>query len=333
MTENITFRYLTPIFSHNRSANFEHSGQYKDASYNISLKGYDIPLEDMLRELLEHGNETAVENLQDINCSERFSPSSTNVFLVIDVVQPLTEERRISTNSQESLDIFEKIITSLRLHIKYGLLYEYTYIFNFFPSSGERHNYSRFCSSTLPIAIFKLLGNNNSFLLTEDENSCKITFQNLLDKQWDETKTPDKLLQLALEYHRLSFTLERVDHAFLILMVVFEALFKKEGERNANNAADRIAKLLATVQSESSLIKDVFYDHPQTAFSKIRNAIAHGDSNLDRTTVENQYPELYKYITKAIIKLINIPNGKIGTNYYDDLEKYIDEEFSKLKQS
>ena len=40
-----------------------------------------------------------------------------------------------------------------------------------------------------------------------------------------------------MEYHRLAFTLERVEHAFLILMVAFEAMFKKKDEDNASRAA------------------------------------------------------------------------------------------------
>jgi len=43
----------------------------------------------MLFELLNYGNEDAIRKLQDIDYSERFSPFSTNLFLVIDVVQPL----------------------------------------------------------------------------------------------------------------------------------------------------------------------------------------------------------------------------------------------------
>ena len=60
----------------------------------------------------------------------------------------------------------------------------------------------------------------------------------------DDNATSDKVLRLAMEYHRLSFTLERVEHAFLILMVAFEAMFKKEGRSNASRAAQRIGRLL-----------------------------------------------------------------------------------------
>jgi streptomycin 6-kinase len=183
------------------------------------------------------------------------------------------------------------------------------------------------------VAKFRLLGDDSSILLTEEENSCRITFQRLLDKHWNETKTYDKLLKLALEYHRLSFTLERADHAFLILMVVFEALFKKENDKSINNAADRIAKLLATVQTELKPIRKAFLNRPSTAFLLIRNGIAHGDPTLDRAIVRNHYIELYGYITKAIIKLINIPDSTIGANYYDDLEQYISTEFFKLNRS
>ncbi|MBW4544087.1 MAG: hypothetical protein KME25_06550 [Symplocastrum torsivum CPER-KK1] len=344
MVENITFRYVTPIFNHNPFVNFKHSGQYKDASYTINLKAYDSS---ELIELLKYGNNATKRKLQNIGESYRFSPSFTNVFLAVDIIQPLTKLREISSNTEESRDIFHEIVSALRLHTTRGLFFDYTYIFSSipFPEStpdtrpaiirelaGEVTNYSTLYSLTIPLS-HGALGYGKSALPTQEHEPAKLTFQRLLYKEWDEANTFDKLLKLALEYHRLSFTLERVDHAFLILMVVFEALFKKEDENNINNAATRIAQFMATVQKDMKPIRKAFLSRPVTSFLTIRNGIAHGDPTLDKVIVEAQYLELYRYITEAIIKLIKIPDNAIGTNYYDDLEKHINEEFFKLKLS
>ena len=40
-------------------------------------------------------------------------------------------------------------------------------------------------------------------------------------------------------------------------------------------------------------------------FGRLRNKIAHGNDDLDATIVEERYPLLYGYVTKAIIKQVN----------------------------
>ncbi len=305
MVESITFRYLTPIFRYSHLTDFEHSGEYKEARYTIALKGYnsrripEIEEGNILNELLKYGNEPAIKNLQSLHISRQIFPNIADAFLVVDVMQPLTDDRVLDANSWEAIDIFNQFITALRLHTTQGLLYEYTYIFCSHPYpepspdnrpafiqelARETVNYTVQASGINP---FGTLRHGVSSLPDEEHEPCRVTFQHLLNKQWDETDTFDKVLKLALEYHRLSFTLERFDHAFLILMVVFEALFKHEKEKNANDAANRIAGLLATIQSDFEPVKDAFYNRSGTAFSGIKNCIAHGDPTLDKTQVED----------------------------------------------
>ncbi|MCP4273609.1 MAG: hypothetical protein GY781_16905 [Gammaproteobacteria bacterium] len=352
MTGKVIFRYLTPVFNQSQFVEFEHSGHYKDATFSISLKGYgddpspNILPEHDLNELLKYGSDGTLKNLWQMHRSERFFPPLTNVVLVVDVIQPLIDDREVASNTRESSIIFESIISALRLHASKGLAYEYSYIFRSPPicstpldelpevirmMAKESPGCASFRPHTIPVLSSRSrLGSGLSVLRTDQYDDCRKTFHKLLEKEWDDTDTFDKVLQLALEYHRTSFTLENIDHAFLVLMVLFEALFKKESEGNAGRAAGRIAKLLALVKGDKGQIKQEFFDHPTDAFSKIRNKIAHGNPDLDYIMVKEKYLELYNYITKAIIDLLNLQNGIIGMDYYNDLNSYVETRFSSL---
>ncbi|HEY9301376.1 MAG TPA: hypothetical protein VIQ31_34440, partial [Phormidium sp.] len=193
----------------------------------------------------------------------------------------------------------------------------------------ERANYVNGNFSTVPL-MWGVMRNGEADLPTHKHDLCKTTFQILLNKEWDYTKTFDKVLKLALEYYRISFNLERVEQAFLILIVSFEALFKKNQTEVNSKPADRIGKLLATVKKgKKKIIKD-FLD-TENCLTKIGNSIRHGDPTLDETLVEKEYPNLHKYITDAIIELLKIPDETLGENYYDELDKYLEERFSNLE--
>ncbi len=352
MNDKVIFRYLTPIFNQSHFLDFEHTGHYKDATFSIRLKGYggdpspNILPENDLNELFKYGSDGTIKNLWQMHRSKRFFPPIANVMLVVDVIQPLIDDREVASNTRESSIVFESIVSALRLHASKGLAYDNSYIFRSPPvpstpldelpevirvMAKESSGCGSFRPHTIPVLSSRSrLGSGLSVLHTDQYDDCRKTFHKLLEKEWNDTNTFDKVLQLALEYHRTSFTLENNDHAFLVLMVAFEALFKKESERNAGRAAARIAKLLASVKSDKGQIKQDFFDHTTDAFSKIRNEIAHGNPNLDYTMVKEKYSELYNYITKAIINLLNLQTGTIGLDYYNDLNSYVENRFSFL---
>jgi len=350
MSENMVFRYLTPVFEQSYFVDFEHTGRYEDATYSVSLKGYrtdpsldTLPLDD-LKELLKYGSEGTLRNLRDMDWSLRFIPPYTNVVLVVDVTQPLTDERKVAGNTRESGEVFRSVVSALRLHMSRGLAYEYTYQFRWphidprspdeLPEEIQRiAKESPGCAVRRPHTIpvqFSPLGSRLSVLRADQYDDCQATIEKLLEKKWDDTDTFDKILQLALEYHKTSLTLENTEHAFLILMVAFEALFKKKSERNAGRAAGRIAKLLASAENDNEQIKRDFFDDSPETFCNIRNDIAHGDPNLDHAIVKARFPKLYRYASNAIIALLNLPNGTIGADYYDDLSTYVDSRFAVL---
>lgn len=351
LSERITFRYLTPVFNYNSAINFECSGSYKDVTYSISLKRYAMK-KDRFNPIFKYANEIAIEELRDnIGDTNLYIPSYTEVFLIVDVQQPFTVETERSVSTLTSYHIFEQILNALRLHTTTRLLHERYYIFRSPPfielkqpscyksetmnqeliikHGEERANYVGINLNTVPL-MWGVMKNGEADLLTHEHDLCKKTFQILLNKEWDYTRTSDKVIKLALDYYRISFNLERVEQAFLILIVSFEALFKKNQTEVNSKPADRIGKLLSTVQKGKKKISKDFFGTGK-CLSKIGNSIRHGDPTLDETLVEKEYPNLYRYITAAIIELLKIPDEILGENYYEELDEYLEERYSKLE--
>ncbi len=267
--------------------------------------------------------------------------TSYKCVLVVDVIQPLTDERKVAGNTKEASIVFQSIVSALRLHSSKGLAYEYTYQFRSPPISStsldelpevikmlakESPGCTILRPHTVP-ALFSPLGRGLSVLREDQYDDCRSTFHKLLKKEWNDTDTFDKVLQLALEYHRTSFALENIEHAFLILVVALEALFKKKDEK-LPAATARITKLLASNRDDKRLMNNHF-----KYISDIRDDIAHGDPNLDYAMVKEYFPKLYHHITNAIIALLNLPNGTIDAAYYDDLTRYVDNRSSTLPQN
>jgi hypothetical protein len=333
--ENITFRSLTPIFKFTLGDNSEflHSGTFKDASYSISLRKY-AEGKPGFDELMRYADEISHEKLRSIHLAPPPLHGVADYFLVVDVTQSLTEDLRVNINPYESVHISNKVLDALRLHSSKGLLYCNTYLFRFphHPQGGQATS-----SPLINQFVFSHLGTGLSVLYDSEFENCLTTFDILVNKKWDNNIVFDRILSFALRYHQIIFNLEAVEHAFLILMVIFESLFKDDSENNASNAANRISRLLSIKKNDYNKIRDDFNDNDRSTdpFCHIRNKIVHGDPTLDTKTIKSKYPALYQYITKAIIKLISLPDGTIDhtKNYYEEINNFVDEQFSALPAS
>ncbi|MGA9351384.1 MAG: hypothetical protein WBW48_21610 [Anaerolineae bacterium] len=335
--EEITFRIITPIFcfrlEHDDSA-FLHSGKFSDGrscAYNISLRQYERD-EAALDELLKYADEDTSASLRrSIRSYGGFV--TTDYFLVVDATYPFTEDLKRVGGSHESRHIHETILDSLRLHSCYA--YHLSYHFRSHPlaRTGRRK-----CGRSSPIDrhyILSYIVDEPPVLPDSEFDSCRSVFDVLLNKQWNDNVALDKLLRLALRYHKLTFNLHSAEHRFLLLMIVCDALFKKESERNASQAARRISRLLSTTQSDQKRIQREFFGNAPNTFYRLRNAVAHGDPDLDREVVRSKYWTLYHYVTRAIRKLVLIPDGEIDhrKNYYDEVSRQIDARFQRLPVS
>jgi len=328
MTE-ITFRSITPVHNfafEQDDIQFLHSGNYKSATYSASLKKYERTTAGF-HELMRGADEWAREHLVLMYTGAE----GASYYLVVDIAQPLGDGLKVPGNTFESMRIPNVMIDTLRLHSSKGLLVEQTYQFQL------QNSEDMFTSWSMPSQYtFGHLGFPNPSVLPISEfDRCRQTFDTLLRKVWNDNFTFDRLLKMALEYHKATFSLVAVEHSFLLLMVVFEALFKNKTESNASQAAVRIAKLLSESQNHRGGIQKTFFDNNPHSFCNIRNDIAHGDPNLDLQVVKLKYPMLYQYITKAMLQLVVIPDGTIDhtKDYYGEISKFIDKWFVGLPVS
>lgn len=321
--ESISFYSIVPIFNHATiDTEFIHKGNYKNAQFSISFKAYAQGKEGF-EELVKNAHESIHSKLSSIHLHPNHKASPTNNFLIIEVTYPYEKEYEVAGNTKDTNIITSCILTALRLHSSTGLLHHNTYSFRKPPIPD------RGCiiinSPLMPQFIFSHLGTGTSNLPFAEYDKCKDTFDILLKNYEDDTSF-DRMLKLALAYHYTSFNLEIIEHSYLILMVIFESLFKEEQERNAEKASYRISKLISSTPTEQVSIKEEFYNPGKNdSLCKIRNYIAHGDASLNHTDLENKYPILYQYITKSIIKLISIPDSEFNksNDYHTELNHYL----------
>lgn len=319
MSDILTVRHITPVFNFELASQkiFSHQGVVQGVNFELTLKQYQAH---EYQELLQS------TDLEYIDCfksqviweSRHFFGQHKDYYLVIDVFHQTDTPDAI--NSPQSSRINSSAEQALRLHTTKGYYF------------GETHTYrstkpTERSGDSMPQYSWNHLGFKPPSSLTEQTfDACKTTMDILLKRQWGEANVMfDKVLRLALSYHKTAFKLEKVEHSFLLLMVVFEALFKKDQKENKSHAWTRMANLLAYTQKEAKAIKTRF-----EKFGYIRNAIAHGEPTLKIEEVKQQYPLLYQDITQAIIQLLRITSLDLTQNYYDELIKYLDKRFQQL---
>lgn len=141
-----------------------------------------------------------------------------------------------------------------------------------------------------------------------------------------------RVIEIALRYYILSSRQTEYDVIFLMLMIAFEALFKKPNEDSISSARARFCKLLAESKAEHSQIsKFMSEDKNVKGCCFLRNAIVHGDESTSSIGSQTFW-NLKRYIRKAILRLVDaITNSNIDlSNYYDSLDQYVNSRFMGL---
>ena len=100
----------------------------------------------------------------------------------------------------------------------------------------------------------------------------------------------------------------------------------KNEKDKVSDGALLLSNLISTSDEEHAKIMADFHNDQKpndvASFRVIRNMIAHGDPELTLEIVRPRYALLYNYLTRAIVKVLHIPNEQIATsdNYYDKLK-------------
>lgn len=144
--------------------------------------------------------------------------------------------------------------------------------------------------------------------------------------------TGHRVGQIAQRYYILTSSQTEYDVIFLFLMIAFEALFKRNEEEYVSKARQRFCKLLADKKSEYLKLSDFMSEDPRIkGCCYLRNALVHGNENSSSVN-SRIFWELKYYIRVAILRVFTaMKESKIDrVDYYDSLERYIEERFSKL---
>jgi hypothetical protein len=324
--QNVAFRMLTPVFNYQIEGNgrFSHSGQYRNARFEILLRPYKHEQSDF-DEVTCYCSESIrqLQGLREFPHSRHFMQTA-NYVLLVDTRQPAAQYQN---NTSEGMHVLQAALNAFRLHSSAGLPSHDTYIWRDPPPLHPGlhthcpNAYQNRFSHLSPV----------SELRQAEFAPCQATIDSLVSKTWNNQLTFDSVLSLAMEYDRVCFTLEHVEHAFLILMTAFEALFKKDATEKASKAAVRIGRLLGKSKRGCKDIQGAFFDDPR-AYSKIRNQVAHGDPGLNVSNVQALYPGLHGYVKQAMIELLAMPAGTLDTtkNYYDEITRLVDARFNSL---
>lgn len=328
--------YIVPIanFSLNYSESvFKHSHKYKNVEYSIRLTNDDRTVRDSLpNDKISEELYNKVRSMESIH--ERYRDWPVKLWFLI--IKAETEQER---NPFVEDTLTKAALDALRLHSSNGIIYDK--VFRSFESKDVIN----------PEITFWFTKPNGSKMIASsgledaDIEPCKKTFDILFSgskfegspifevvKIYKSNKTFNNVLKIALEYHETIFQLWFIEHRFLLLMIIFEALFKKEDEKYISDAADTFAKLVEPDGVKQKLIIKDFWNEIDKkdikSFSVLRNMIAHGDPNFDVKRLDERYRLLYKYVTQGIIKVLHIPNEQIGVddNYYDKLKQIANHE-------
>ncbi len=330
-TQEVVFRMLTPVFRYSVDGvnSFTHCGNHGNARFKIAMRPYNQNQSDWDEVTFADAGIRDMLLQREVHISKQFFGRASH-FLVADVFHPESSVLPVG-NTMESVTVHNAVCEALRLHSSAGLPCQNSYAFRWPPPVYSGLGIHLPCTPQYQFSHLDL----PSVLRSSDFDVCRATIGTLLRKTWNDKITFDKVLRLAMDYHRLAFTLERVEHAFLTLMVAYEALFKRDGTENAAAPAKRIGRLLGAANKKDCMtIQKEFNDDP-VSLSKIRNQIAHGDSNLNLATVASKYPSLYRHITAGIVALLCLPSTELDCtkDYYDEISRYTNDRFKGLPNS
>jgi hypothetical protein len=327
MNNTVTFRSVTPLFNFEmeEGQEFHHTGQLNTSTFNVTVKKYPSSPDGFL-ELTKYAVDDQRKSLTSIHIAPNHLFVPADYFVVVDVTQPISEGLETRGNTTESVMANHAILDSLRLNASKGIDRFNTYHWRE-PQAlyGGTHT-----SSQLKVPyLFSLLRPGPSVLPPSTYENCRAV-AHILMEPWDDTNAFDRIMHMAMAYHEMASASQEPNLSFLLLMIIFEAMFKGRGEYTTH-AVPRLANLLARNKNHRNFIIRQF-DHGDLSYIKIRDDIAHGDVELNSEAVKGSYPGLYEFVTSAMTQLLLMRHGIFDTqkDYYEELSRVSQERFMNL---
>ena len=324
MNDSVTFRSVTPLFRFEMEDGqvFHYSGVINGATFEVTLKKIPPGLEGFT-ELMRYADEGVKTSLTSIHMAPEGLFPAAEYFVVVDLTYSPATGLEKHGGTPESALINRVILESLRVNASKGIDRFNTYHWR------EPQNIGHGISSPLlRPSLFSLLGSGSSVLPASKFEKCRAVADNLM-VGWDDTIGFDRVLQMAMSYHEVACTFLEPKHGFLLLMIIFEAMFKGRAE-TTQIAIRRLSRLLASDVNERKLIASRF-GTGKSSYTKIRDSIAHGDVSLESEAVKQSYPKLYNYVTAAITQLLLMRNGVFDPkhDFYEEMSRVSEDRYTK----
>ncbi len=299
-TPTITFRAITPLHNFtlwterdggfHRGGSFHESGMFEKTPYTVRI--VRALGEELSALVLSADNEHIISDLVLPDTGVPFE----DYYLVADVVTPATEETAVSSNTMELLRVNQAFLEAMHVHAKGGLIVSDTFWLKSPASHSGSMNRSRGLGAGRPNGF--LFGPTSIF--DGGYPGLAESFRLFLSEPWGESQF-GRVLELAMNSMRLHGCCGTREHAFLLLMVAFEAMFKASTE-NSDRAAKRIAEFLCTSSRAKKKVVQKAFTTAGTGFRDLRNSVAHGD--LPACNLKSSLPKLRGLMQGAIVRLL-----------------------------
>lgn len=309
---------------------FHHEGEVNEATFEITLKKY---LSDPggFSDLMKYADENQVKNLTSIHMPPETLFGHADYFVVVDVTYSSADGMETFGHTKEMNIVNQAVLDSLRLSASKGIDRFLTYHWRGGPHpEGTWVGGTSSTRSSVTPYLFSLLGRGSSVFSASEFDTCRAIIDILLSP-WDDNNTFDRVLEMAMSYHEVTSTFKEPKHSFLLLMVVFEALFEGRDEETPI-AVSRLSQLLARDRTTRQLIHGRFTKTSPVGYTKIRDSIAHGDVNLESDAVKESYSGLYHYITSAIIELLLMKGAGVidpDQDFYKQIDRVSKEQYER----
>jgi hypothetical protein len=333
------FRVIIPLFNFTTNGNtFTCTGDHLGYRYEMSVLEYAlegshpntiIPTLEFA-ELMKYACEEVQERLKNIH-TERQPFNPAKCFLVLDYYLEagnINEPSVIFTDASELSTLREYCLQVLRLHATKGAVCYSIYIFNSNRADKSFSSILSWVSDRSP----SLLDNTSppwkpSEFIEAEFEGCRKSLRVLLSENWKKDTQFRRVLKLAMAYHWYSLRAEQWEHAYMMLAIAFEAMFKSQQE-DAEMAIDRLSRLLSNEKKKMGEYQTILRNSHK-GYKKIRNAIAHGDESLDPNLVGEILEVFYGYVRKSIVELLHFNNPDIteASDYYTCLNSYLQRKF------
>lgn len=308
MTESTIYRKVTPVYNCiNFSLNIE--GEINKSSYKIYTT--EMSENDTSHEIIV--NDYCFSNIKDLifSISNPFYRGASSVkLIVIDF-----EAKRVSINHLKLLEAIEDAL--LLCSERPPLIMEtFTFQVNNLPerygrevqdfSIGKRNN-----------SPSENMSNIHQMFSLKNHQELSCVFYEILELENITDNQSIRIFKLAIDYLRFTVSTSYKEHAFLTLMIIYEALFKAD-DKTSSYAAKICSHLITNERKERKKLMKLFTNEHDGLIS-IRNQIAHGDV-FDKNSIQEKYPELLKIVKSSIIATLKlICLKKIGIDHYSEL--------------